>query len=311
LSFSDFPRNIGLVFIDTPTYVKSRFGSKWKKKEQLNFDSDACAYFILQMNSIQGTFDYQVIAFDFDRALEEVQRQDIVDWFDEEVKNFESTQKTGTYKIDYWIGITSKNVGKNWFFQTRRKDDAKSGKFVGIITSDTWEKEYSPPSLFEYLSITVSILSMYALNDEFKGKIYEHSELKTKGCIFDFTRWKADRRIMIANPNLCAICRERMSELNEIIEHKTKYYNLLDDVKHIISRKWMGSLDLIDSPIFNLNKLYRYNIDRNSGFNKGFWEKMRDSIVEKTAEWTIGTVITAVITGIVGFFLYLLFGTKT
>jgi hypothetical protein len=106
------------VFIGKPKYVTS-FGSRWQKKGQLNFDQDACAYFLLQMNSIQETFDFQVIALDLNNdpleeykteSLEEVRSGDIVNWFDEKVKNFEKRKTKGTYKIDYWIGITSKNA---------------------------------------------------------------------------------------------------------------------------------------------------------------------------------------------------------
>jgi hypothetical protein len=122
--------------------------------------------------------------------------------------------------------------------------------------------------------------------------------------------WKPERRIMIANPNLCVICRERLSELNTMIKQKTKYSKLLDDVSHMISRKWMGSLDTVDSPLFNLNKLYRYNIDRNSGFNKGHLEKLRDSVIDKSAEWTIGTITIAISGAIVSYLLYFLFGIK-
>jgi len=53
---------------------------------------------------------------------------------------------------------------------------------------------------------------------------------------------------------------------------------------------------------------YSKKLYNNSGFNKGFWEKTRDSIVDKTAEWTIGTLITGIITGTAAYVVYLLFG---
>jgi hypothetical protein len=73
----------------------------------------------------------------------------------------------------------------------------------------------------------------------------------------------------------------------------------------------LGDLEQDDSPFNNLKKIYKYDINRNSGFNKRLREKFRDSIIDKSAEWTIGTVIIGVITGIVGVFLYLLFGVKS
>jgi hypothetical protein len=44
----------------------------------------------------------------------------------------------------------------------------------------------------------------------------------------------------------------------------------------------------------NLKKNYGYDVDRNSGFNKKWWEIIRDSIIEKTAEWIVGGIIGVV-----------------
>ena len=38
-----------------------------------------------------------------------------------------------------------------------------------------------------------------------------------------------------------------------------------------------------DSPLYNIKKNYGYDINRISGFNKKWWEIIRDSILENTA----------------------------
>jgi hypothetical protein len=35
----------------------------------------------------------------------------------------------------------------------------------------------------------------------------------------------------------------------------------ISSVKRVISKKWMGSLEKIDSPFYNLNSNYKYNIE--------------------------------------------------
>jgi hypothetical protein len=53
-----------------------------------------------------------------------------------------------------------------------------------------------------------------------------------------------------------------------------------------------------DSPLYNIKKNYGYDINRNSDFNKKWWEIIRDSILENTAGWVLGTLVSGIITGI-------------
>jgi hypothetical protein len=53
-----------------------------------------------------------------------------------------------------------------------------------------------------------------------------------------------------------------------------------------------------DSPLYNIKKNYGYDIKRISGFNKKWWEIIRDSILENTAGWVLGTLVSGIITGI-------------
>jgi hypothetical protein len=41
-------------------------------------------------------------------------------------------------------------------------------------------------------------------------------------------------------------------------------------------------------------KNYGYDVDRNSGFYKKPWEKFRDSIKDKSAEWIVGGIFTLI-----------------
>lgn len=55
---------------------------------------------------------------------------------------------------------------------------------------------------------------------------------------------------------------------------------------------WIGDINKRNSPLYNLQRNYGYSIDRNSGFNKKWWEKIRDNMIENVHEWTIGAIIT-------------------
>ena len=53
-----------------------------------------------------------------------------------------------------------------------------------------------------------------------------------------------------------------------------------------------------DSSLYNIKKNYGYDINRISGFNKKWWKIIRDSILENTAGWVLGTLVSGIITGI-------------
>ena len=71
------------------------------------------------------------------------------------------------------------------------------------------------------------------------------------------------------------------------------YISLGEPIRKVLSREWLGSLEKEGSPLYNLRRNYKYDVDVNSGFNKGLWEMFRDSIKEKSAAAWI-TVITTV-----------------
>ena len=60
----------------------------------------------------------------------------------------------------------------------------------------------------------------------------------------------------------------------------------------------MGTPDERNTPLFNLKKDYKYDIDRNSGLYKNFFEKFRDGIVDNLPQWIIGTLISGIIGGL-------------
>jgi hypothetical protein len=59
--------------------------------------------------------------------------------------------------------------------------------------------------------------------------------------------------------------------------------HLCQDIRRILSRRCMGNINKINSPIFNLKRNYGYDVDRNSGFYKSPWGKVIDSIIENSA----------------------------
>jgi hypothetical protein len=111
------------------------------------------------------------------------------------------------------------------------------------MTTDGWDKEHTPLSLFEYITITVFMCSLNLISNDFNRSYIFIKSLKTKGCIFDFTVVKEHRRIVVSNSFLCNICKDRMKILEKDIEDKTGMnLDFYRDVQNFLSRQWIGSL---------------------------------------------------------------------
>jgi hypothetical protein len=287
------PKRVGIVFVEelpTKNSLNNRLREN-KSKIKLNFDQFAFAHLFLQLNKSQRLFDFQIVSpselngFD----LPKNSGTDILNWFIDQIQKFEEIKRNKKYGIDYWLGITSEQLWEdNLFCQGKLSED----KWIWVITSHDWEKKYCPPSLFEYLISLIIMCCLNTLSHEYNGSLYQHEVDTTSGCIFENTQLKTYRRISVSNPLLCFKCKEQIQDLDNKIKNKTGI-SLKDEVDNILSKEWMGSLEKRDSPIYNLKRNYKYNIDLHSGFYKTQWEKFRDSITEKSAEWIIGGICTA------------------
>jgi hypothetical protein len=128
----------------------------------------------------------------------------------------------------------------NWFFTTRSIEQTKSKKRLWIITSKLWERFYSPPSVFEYFASSIVRIVLESLTRELQqgnNNLKELNSLEThyptdvtKGCIFDFTGYKLDRRMLIASPSLCSDCKYKLTLLQTLVNNillKFPYWKIL------------------------------------------------------------------------------------
>lgn len=139
------------------------------------------------------------------------------------------------------------------------------------------------------------------LQDEKLGilKFRSKDHKVTWGCIFDFTH----RRSSVSIFKLCLDCESKLSLIEKTIKDKCNNVNLVGDINTILSKKWMGTPEKRDIPIYELKKIYKYDVDRNSGFNKGLREKFRDNVIDNFAQWTVGTTVA----GLIGIILAIVF----
>ena len=81
---SSFPKIVGVIFAENPS-----------KERILDFEQEACTFFLLQMNKHQTTFEFQIIIPTHEPPKSS---EDLESWFDTEIKifqNFEKSERKG------------------------------------------------------------------------------------------------------------------------------------------------------------------------------------------------------------------------
>jgi hypothetical protein len=121
--------------------------------------------------------------------------------------------------------------------------------------------------------------------------------MATRGCALDYTAVKDDTKIDAAIGYLCDDCKEKIL--------KAKGENFLFEFNKMIDRAWVGNIGTAESVAYNLQRYFKYNIDKDSGFNKTFWERATDHLTEVPEKILLG-----LITGVIGVLLGLIFGSK-
>lgn len=252
-----------------------------------NFDKDAFKYFILYVNKIQSIYEFcfpDVSTFPFEKGTVDF------DTSHEKVREFIENNEL---KADHFIAIITNSFSNNFFFNAEKK--------TSVITTDIWDKHFSPPSLFEYLLHCIFTCLIYSQNRPSDSDLTDEQMLinigshrDTRGCIADFTRQKYDDRIDIV---LGYICEEHKKEIET-------FYGLeyLEQIQLVIERKWIGDINDKESVAYNLKHIFKFDINKDSGFNKNCWDKMKDKFYDIPGTLT-GEILKIVLTAVLTYFL--------
>lgn len=231
-----------------------------------HFEHDAFKYFILYVNRIQSIYEFCF--------------PDIIDDypFEKGIVDFQSSHdKVNSFvtkldlKADHFITIITNSFDNDYFFNAKKR--------TSVITTDIWDKHFSPPSLFEYLLHCIFTCLIYSQNvvegtelsdEQMLIDIVSHKD--ERGCIADFTRQKYEDRIAIT---LGYICEEHSNEIE--VYYGAKY---LKEIQFVIDRKWIGDISEKESVAYNLKHIFKFNINKDSGFNKTIWDRISGKIYE-------------------------------
>jgi hypothetical protein len=160
--------------------------------------------------------------------------------------------------FDVYIFITAEHMKGNLFF-------VEIGPLVHITTNG-WQENFSPPSVFEYLFHSIMCGSIYAFCDS----TFRHHEEFTMGCQFEYTRVKEIDRIDIA---LGYICQEHEDQIAAQLG-----VPVLTDVKSLFKFEWLGEANKVGTVAYKMKDLFSYDLRKDSGFKKRFFERAQQNI---------------------------------
>jgi hypothetical protein len=233
-----------------------------------DFNETAFKYFVLQLNKAQT-----LVEFGFP-AVDDYLFPEITSDTDSMFKAFKEIRKKeaedATTKEEDQVYIEEGNP--NYFvliIDSQIRDDlfADWQGDTAIVTTHRWSRDYSPPSVFEYL--LNSICGVLLLLNPGLGL---DTHMVARGCVLDYAWDKTESKVDAGLGYICDDCR------NRIIQVEGEHY--FSEMKKMAGREWIGNIDAPESVAHNLKRFFKFDIDRDSGFNKNFLEKSKEYLPE-------------------------------
>lgn len=214
----------------------------WCQGDQ-EFDDLAFMFFVLSMNKHQKSISFH-FPDDGDENLPTYQKL---------ISKDRAGEQPYDDDYDLLVFVTKQSMEGNLFFRVDGK--------IALITTSTWQRYFSPPSIFEYLVHSILCAAVYSFS---AFQVESHSS-DTRGCQFEYTRIKDHDRIDIAMGHLCT---EHHSQMIAIFGKK-----FLNDFLLLVSFGWLGTLDDKSSVRYRMKDYFKYDIDKDSGYKKSFFER--------------------------------------
>jgi hypothetical protein len=221
----------------------------WFEREQ-EFDLLPFIFFVSSANAAQRSFQFYFPdppdGLNYNAAAKRLEKREAIF----------SADGDAPVLYDVYVFITSDHMKGNLFF-------VEYGPLVHITTNG-WQDNFSPPSVFEYLFHSIMCGAMYALTT------IHHHEDSTMGCQFEYTRIKELDRVDIA---LGYICEEHRKVISSELGDAT-----LADIEGLFKFSWLGESDEKGTVSFKMKDFFNYDLRKDSGYKKGFFERAQSNI---------------------------------
>jgi hypothetical protein len=251
------PHRIGIIFCGFP-------------KKELS----VIKYLVLEQNNHQSSFEFELMPTNFNNSFFSIlsshrpqNRKDIeaqAEAFIPEYKKWLETEAT-YYRLylDYPENIV--------LITNMRFDDyyyIASPTNCRIVALGHWKRVMAPPSVVEFI---LTMLTDVAIEIACEKSLPNHQT--TKGCISDFTATLDEARYASLTGYICSFCESMIIKNGGVI--------LLQDIKTLSGRKWIGNIDDMKSAAAISRKL-GYSLFVTKGIKPTLFERSAEILKE---EW--------------------------
>ena len=135
----------------------------------------------------------------------------------------------------YFQVISTAKFRDNYFYT--------SNGFISVIALGNWKRSMAPPSILEFIQVLVLQNALFALCPSLE------THLGTRGCLKDFSAQLSDARQKVLVGYICHECESIISEHG--------YPKLVDELRPLLSKSWLGNSADPTSPTAIISKLKR------------------------------------------------------
>jgi hypothetical protein len=283
---------------DATATSAQRIGILFSNTERLQVP--ALRYLLLELNSVQKHFEYELLPNDMPESPLEVLNNDLRGIERIHLRDFEAPKFLIAYKEylrnvssrhglqeeppNFFILITMATFIDN-YYSTSPEFELTDPNSIAILALGNWEREMAPPSILEcILTMTIQV------STEFVSPSFRHSiHLGTKGCICDFNANPKDTKFKVLNGYLCTSCRAVLV--------KDGLSDLADDIPRILSKGWLGTRSDPGSAAGILAHL-KYDLFVTKGLSPTLWERFQKTLAEDGTKQVldlVGKIILALV----------------
>lgn len=199
-----------------------------------DYDNRALKYLILNMNSLQGSFEYQILPLLETELIEQLSFDKIADRSEIEraMPAFLQQYRSRLEATSTDYGLAHEDELKIVILSSARFSDnyyQTGGIGWSIIALGNWESIMSPPSIIEFF---ISMLIRTSIDEACAGS-HPARHIGTKSCCFDFSAEIEDARFFVLSGFICSDCKKTIRNASGD--------QLVEDASTLLKKLWLGT----------------------------------------------------------------------
>lgn len=244
-------------------------------------DSPALRYLILHLNTLQHSFEYEILPYDskdeFLRTLFSERRVLDREKMRGGISQFVQRYRGYLYQINEQTSLKEPPPERFVLISMARFSNnyySLREKGVSVLALGNWKRTMAPPSILEFILTMILRQSVAFIS-------HAPVHLGTKGCLFDFNPYLEDVRLKVLQGFICNYCRAVLVS--------DGFPKLADELTTVLDKKWFGKSTDPLSPAGIVS-----NLGYNLFLNKGLKPTARETFLTTLQKEGVGQFLSIV-----------------